>query len=223
MRFMKKIRLSVFTTLTAGILLTSTAFGTHLNANAAENTELSKAEQEELNTVLEHLEFNKDDNQITIVNEDELKDDLNDSTVYNQLESSVEQLNNILKYVNFDEDENQVVIEDKDKVKADLDSTAYNQLTATVEQFNEIIDSPEGKELQEQIFKELGESKSSSNTVSIQGISGCGAASIAGFAHTAAFSGLMTVAGVSGPAGWAIGTGVGAVWLGASAAAGCLS
>jgi hypothetical protein len=68
MQFMKKIRLSVFTTLTAGVLLTSTAFGTYLNANAAENTELSKAEQEELNTVLEHLEFNKDDNQITIVN-----------------------------------------------------------------------------------------------------------------------------------------------------------
>jgi len=31
----------------------------------------------------------------------------------------------------------------------------------------------------------------------------------------------MTLAGISGPAGWAIGTGVAAVWLGASAA-GCL-
>ncbi|MDF9506801.1 hypothetical protein P5808_21660 [Bacillus cereus] len=28
--------------------------------------------------------------------------------------------------------------------------------------------------------------------------------------------------GISGPAGWAIGAGVGAVWLGAQAAAGCL-
>ncbi|MGK8688721.1 hypothetical protein ACRS5F_28215 [Bacillus cereus] len=53
-------------------------------------------------------------------------------------------------------------------------------------------------------------------------ISGCGAATLAGFAHTTAFTGMMTVAGISGPAGWAIGAGVGAVWLGAQAAAGCL-
>ncbi|WP_427125157.1 hypothetical protein ACQCPP_31745 (plasmid) [Priestia megaterium] len=48
-KFMKKIRLSVFTTLTASVLLTSTAFGTPLNANAAENMELSKVEQEKRN------------------------------------------------------------------------------------------------------------------------------------------------------------------------------
>ncbi|MGZ0875342.1 hypothetical protein ACWZQY_005220 [Priestia megaterium] len=223
MQFAKKIKLSICTTLTAGVLLTSTAVGTPVSVNAAESQELSTAEQQELNTILEHLEFSKEDNQITIVNEEELKNDLNDSDAYNQLEGSVEQLNNILKYVKFDEDKNQVIIENNERVKDNLDSPSYNQLTATVEQFNEIIDSPEGKELKEQIFKELGASKTSSGTVSIQGISGCGAASIAGFAHTAAFSGLMTVAGVSGPAGWAIGTGVGAVWLGASAAAGCLS
>jgi hypothetical protein len=222
MQFTKKIKLSICTTLTAGVLLTSTAVGTPVSVNAAESQELSTAEQQELNTILEHLEFSKEDNQITIVNEEELKNDLNDSDAYNQLEGSVEQLNNILKYVKFDEDKNQVIIENKERVKDNLDSPSYNQLTATVEQFNEIIDSPEGKELKEQIFKELGASKTSSGTVSIQGISGCGAASIAGFAHTAV-SGLMTVAGVSGPAGWAIGTGVGAVWLGASAAAGCLS
>ncbi|WP_374149097.1 hypothetical protein [Priestia megaterium] len=223
MQFAKKIKLSICTTLTAGVLLTSTAVGTPVSVNAAESQELSTAEQQELNAILEHLEFSKEDNQITIVNEEELKNDLNDSDAYNQLEGSVEQLNNILKYVKFDQDKNQVIIENKEGVKDNLDSPSYNQLTATVEQFNEIIDSPEGKELKEQIFKELGASKTSSGTVSIQGISGCGAASIAGFAHTAAFSGLMTVAGVSGPAGWTIGTGVGAVWLGASAAAGCLS
>lgn len=54
------------------------------------------------------------------------------------------------------------------------------------------------------------------------GISACGKVSVVAFAHTAAFTGLMTVAGVSGPAGWVLGTAVGGVWLGASAAAGCL-
>lgn len=33
----------------------------------------------------------------------------------------------------------------------------------------------------------------------------------------------MTVAGVTGPAGWALGTVVGGVWLAGSAAAGCLN
>jgi NAD/NADP transhydrogenase alpha subunit len=80
--------------------------------------------------------------------------------------------------------------------------------------------SAEGKKLKESILEEVNTQYN--NIVSIQKISGCGAASIAGFAHTTAFTGLMTLAGISGPAGWAIGTGVAAVWLGASAAAGCL-
>ncbi|MCZ0756384.1 hypothetical protein [Anoxybacillus sp. J5B_2022] len=54
------------------------------------------------------------------------------------------------------------------------------------------------------------------------GISACGKVSVAAFAHTAAFTGLMTLAGVSGPVGWVLGTFVGGAWLGASAAAGCL-
>ncbi|MGG0461480.1 hypothetical protein [Priestia aryabhattai] len=71
MQFTKKVKLSVCTTLTAGVLLTSTAVGTPVSVNAAESQELSTAEQQELNTILEHLEFNKEDNQITIVNEEE--------------------------------------------------------------------------------------------------------------------------------------------------------
>lgn len=52
------------------------------------------------------------------------------------------------------------------------------------------------------------------------GISACGKVSVAAFAHTAAFTGLMTFAGVSA-VGWVLGTFVGGAWLGASAA-GCL-
>ncbi|GEM02965.1 hypothetical protein SAMN05421839_1145 [Halolactibacillus halophilus] len=78
----------------------------------------------------------------------------------------------------------------------------------------------QGEEFKRQILAEVNQN--STGGISIQGISNCGAVSIAGFAHTTAFSGLAAAAGVSGPVGWALGNAVGTVWL-AGSAAGCLS
>lgn len=85
---------------------------------------------------------------------------------------------------------------------------------------NKVINSEEGQKLKEQALNEL--EKNSSKKVTVKKVGSCGKVTLAGFAHTTAFGGLMTAAAISGPAAWAIGSGVSAVWLGASAAAGCL-
>ncbi|KEK21577.1 hypothetical protein [Bacillus gaemokensis] len=122
----------------------------------------------------------------------------------------------MVKYVKFDKGMNQLYIENKDELKVQVDEKYFNELETTVSKVNNVINTKQGVQLRRDALRELrGNSP-------VTRITGCGAATLAGFAHTTAFGGLMTVAGVSGPAGWAIGAGVGAVWLGAQAAAGCL-
>ncbi|WP_201030675.1 hypothetical protein [Parageobacillus toebii] len=132
--------------------------------------------------------------------------------------------NIVIAYTKFDEKKNKIVITNKKELKEQLNlinnAPSYKEVVSVIKKFNKVINSAEGENLKESILEEVN--TQNNNIVSIQKISGCGAASIAGFAHTTAFTGLMTLAGISGPAGWAIGTGVAAVWLGASAAAGCL-
>ncbi|PYD94868.1 hypothetical protein CR195_028010 (plasmid) [Bacillus cereus] len=122
----------------------------------------------------------------------------------------------MVKHVKFDQGMNKLYIENKDELKAEVDVDLYNELETTVSKMNDVIGTKQGVQLRREALRELrGNSP-------MPRISGCGAATLAGFAHTTAFTGMMTVAGISGPAGWAIGAGVGAVWLGAQAAAGCL-
>ncbi|MGF2623882.1 hypothetical protein [Bacillus cereus] len=122
----------------------------------------------------------------------------------------------MVKHVKFDQGMNKLYIENKDELKAEVDVNLYNELETTVSKMNVVIGTKQGVQLRREALRELrGNSP-------MPRISGCGAATLTGFAHTTAFTGMMTVAGISGPAGWAIGAGVGAVWLGAQAAAGCL-
>ncbi|MED4903988.1 hypothetical protein [Parageobacillus thermoglucosidasius] len=146
----------------------------------------------------------------------------NDIPDHSEINSEI--TNIVIAYTKFDEKKNKIVITNKKELKEQLNlinnAPSYKEVVSVIEKFNKVINSAEGENLKKSILEEVN--TQNNNIVSIQKISGCGAASIAGFAHTTAFTGLMTLAGISGPAGWAIGTGVAAVWLGASAAAGCL-
>lgn len=139
------------------------------------------------------------------------------------------ELSNLIKlHLNFDVEQNRVVIRDEEKLKKVLKSSlnefvyeaTYNEIDAIIEKMNEIINSKQGEKIKSQIFSELRQQE---NEIIIAGLSGCGYASIAGYVHTGAFAGFMTLAGVGGPASWAIGSAVGGVWLAAQAAAGCLA
>ncbi|MGG0256633.1 hypothetical protein ABEY61_29415 [Bacillus toyonensis] len=122
----------------------------------------------------------------------------------------------MVKHVKYNKTTKKLYIQNKNELKGKVDSKHYNELESTVNRMNDVINTSQGAKLKKQALKELN-----SNSTQ-KAISGCGAASLAGFAHTTAFTGLMTVAGISGPEGWAIGAGVGAVWLAGQAAAGCL-
>jgi len=121
------------------------------------------------------------------------------------------------EYLELNEKDGTVTIEREQELKSRIGEKYFNELVQTMEKLNQVIVSPEGEKYKENIIDEVN------STMIMSRISGCGAASLAGFAHTAGFAGLMTIAGVSGPVGWALGTAVGGVWLGASAAAGCLN
>jgi len=92
-----------------------------------------------------------------------------------------------------------------------------SSLLSCILNLNQVIASPEGKKLKDDILNQAN------TTVVMARISGGGAAALAATAHTTAFTGLMTLAGVSGPVGWALGAAIGGVWLGAAAAGGCLN
>ncbi|CAM5184934.1 hypothetical protein UACE39S_01429 [Ureibacillus acetophenoni] len=151
-----------------------------------------------------------------------------DMDAANLTEEQLELSTIIQEHLSFDVKKGEVVIHDKNGLKKALKSSlnkseykvTYNEINDTIKKMNKVINSEEGKEIKAQIISEL--SKQANNAVYIAGLSGCGYATLAGFAHTAAFSGLMTIAGISGPAGWIIGTAVGGTWLVAQAAAGCL-
>lgn len=121
------------------------------------------------------------------------------------------------EYLVLNEKDGTVIIEREVELESRIGKEYFNELVQTLEKLNEVLARPEGEKYKKEIIEEAN-----SNVVSMAKISGCGAATLAGFAHTGAFTGLMTVAGVSGPAGWALGTVVGGVWLAGSAAAGCL-
>jgi hypothetical protein len=153
----------------------------------------------------------------------------NDKSVPVLTEEQLELSNTIQEHMSFDTKKEEVVIYDKKGLKKALKSSlnkseykvTYKEINDTIKKMNKVINSKEGKEIKAQIFSEV--SKQENHVVTTAGLSGCGYATLAGFAHTTAFAGLMTVAGVSGPAGWAIGAAVGGTWLAAQAAAGCLS
>ena len=121
------------------------------------------------------------------------------------------------EYLVWNDNENIVVIENEVELETRIGKEYFNELVQTLDKLNEVLASPEGEQYKKKIIEEAN-----SGVVMMAKISGCGAATLAGFAHTGAFTGLRTVAGVSGPAGWGIGTAVGGAWLAGSVAAGCL-
>ncbi len=126
----------------------------------------------------------------------------------------------VAEYLKLNENDGTVIIEREQELKSRIGEMHFNEVVQTTEKLNEVIASPEGKKIKEEILNEV---YSTNSTMMMARISGCGMASLAGAGHTAAFTGLMTIAGISGPAGWAIGTAVAGAWLGAGAIAGCLN
>ncbi|POZ55864.1 hypothetical protein LYSIN_00647 [Lysinibacillus sphaericus] len=123
----------------------------------------------------------------------------------------------VTEYLKLDGISETVIIEKEQELKARIGEDYFNELVQTLEKINQVIASPEGKKLKEDIINQAN------SAVVMARISGCGAAALAAAAHTTAFTGLMTLAGVGGPVGWALGAAIGGVWLGASAAGGCLN
>ncbi|MFJ5765793.1 hypothetical protein ACIP9C_10530 [Lysinibacillus sp. NPDC093210] len=123
----------------------------------------------------------------------------------------------VTEYLKLDEISETVFIEREQELKARIGDDYFNELVQTMEKLNQVIASPEGKKLKDDVLNQAN------TTVVMSRISGCGAAALAATAHTTAFTGLMTLAGVSGLVGWALGAAIGGVWLGASAAGGCLN
>lgn len=138
------------------------------------------------------------------------------------------EINKIMEYVKLNLKTNEMYIENSPELKLLVDQKTYSELVKTIEKMNNVLDTEEGKVIQQEAMEELNYNNQLNSVSSFTSksskkkVGSCGGGSLAGFAHTTAFTGLMTVAGVSGPVGWALGAGVGAVWLGASAAAGCL-
>lgn len=145
-------------------------------------------------------------------------------------EEQVEISELIQNYLSFDVKKGEVVITNKGQLQKALRTSGlnkkeykvtYNEVKDTVQKLNSVINSEAGEKFKSDILWELRTTQT--DYVQYAALSGCGYATLAGFAHTTAFAGLMTVAGISGPAGWAIGAAVGGTWLAAQAAAGCLS
>lgn len=123
-------------------------------------------------------------------------------------EEQLELSETIENYLSFDVRKDEIVITNKNELKKALRSSGinkkeykvtYNEVNDTVKKLNSVINSEAGERFKSDILWEV--STTQTDHVQYTALNGCGYATIAGFAHTTAFAGLMTVAGISGPAG----------------------
>ena len=103
----------------------------------------------------------------------------NDIPDHSEINSEI--TNIVIAYTKFDEKKNKIVITNKKELKEQLNlinnAPSYKEVVSVIKKFNKVINSAEGENLKESILEEVN--TQNNNIVSIQKISGCGAASIA--------------------------------------------
>ncbi len=126
----------------------------------------------------------------------------------------------IQENISFDKNEMTYYIKNEEQLKDELSNykeVSYDKVIASVDQINSILSGEEGKEAQEEFISAMNtleEEVSSKNEGTITTLdAACNAYTAIAYAHPTAVGGLATAAQVSGPIGWGVAAGMGALYL----------
>lgn len=121
-------------------------------------------------------------------------------------------------------DKGELQIIDKEYLKNELSNSGLdvtvNDVENYVDQYNKTMQGKNGEKAKENLvaFNKEVEKQQQKNSTGTSNRDACDAITATGFAHTTATSGAMAALGVSGPVGWGVATGMGALYAGGSIA-----
>ena len=139
------------------------------------------------------------------------------SPIVPEISDQLQKISDIVaSHLELDENTGKVIIDGATELISEIGSDYYDQLVDTTNKLNDAVQTFKGANYLKETIRDLTAKGDSLD------MSGCSKITIASFLHVTAFSGLMTLAGIGGPVSFVLATSVAVVWLGASAAVGCL-
>lgn len=121
-------------------------------------------------------------------------------------------------------DKGELQIIDKEYLKNELSDSGLDitvkDVENYIEQYNKTMQGKNGEKAKKNLiaFNKEIEKQQQKNDTSTSNRDACDALTVTGFAHTTATTGAMAALGVSGPVGWGVGAGMGALYAGGSIA-----
>ena len=119
-------------------------------------------------------------------------------------------------------DKGELQIIDKEYLKNELSDSGLDitvkDVENYIEQYNKTMQGKNGEKAKKNLiaFNKEIEKQQQKNDTSTSNRDACDALTVTGFAHTTATTGAMAALGVSGPVGWGVGAGMGALYAGGS-------